>query len=358
MELKAVLAIFGVFIGCCSNIVCLELIVKYDKGAGHLVTFTQFLFVACHGLFATSKFFAVKRIISLKDYITLVTMFFISTICNNYAFNFNIPMPLLMIFRSGSLMANMIMGIIILNKSYDALKYISVILITIGICICTIVSGMNLNLKDEKKTNENNYGYSVLFWWSIGILLMTISLFVSALMGLYQETLYKKNGKHPDEALFYTHLLPLPFFIPLARNIFQHTEIAFQSEPIFIPILELAIPCQVLYLIANMITQYICIRSVYVLTTECTSLTVTLVVTLRKFASLIFSIFYFNNPFTSAHWIGTIFVFIGTVIFVEIIPKMKESCDKSRSKSVDKIYFESIEPRAHIKYQELSSNEK
>lgn len=67
-----------------------------------------------------------------------------------------------------------------------------------------------------------------------------------------------------------------------------------------------------------------CIGSVYVLTTECTSLTVTLVVTLRKFLSLIFSILYFKNPFTIYHWIGTSLVFVGTIIFTEILPKIQQ----------------------------------
>jgi len=57
-------------------------------------------------------------------------------------------------------------------------------------------------------------------------------------------------------------------------------------------------PSMLLYLIGNIITQYVCISAVFVLTTECASLTVTLVVTLRKFLSLLFSILYFNNPFT------------------------------------------------------------
>lgn len=37
-------------------------------------------------------------------------------------------------------MANMIMGILILKKKYGISKYISVILITIGIITCTMVS--------------------------------------------------------------------------------------------------------------------------------------------------------------------------------------------------------------------------
>jgi UDP-xylose/UDP-N-acetylglucosamine transporter B4 len=63
-----------------------------------------------------------------------------------------------------------------------------------------------------------------------------------------------------------------------------------------------------------------CVGSVYVLTTECTSLTVTLLVTLRKFASLIFSVMYFRNPFTITHWLGATFVFTGTLLFSGMFP--------------------------------------
>lgn len=64
--------------------------------------------------------------------------------------------------------------------------------------------------------------------------------------------------------------------------------------------------------------RYVCIRGVFILTTECASLTVTLFVTLRKFVSLIFSILYFQNPFTLWHWLGTLFVFIGTLMYTEV----------------------------------------
>lgn len=64
--------------------------------------------------------------------------------------------------------------------------------------------------------------------------------------------------------------------------------------------------------------RYVCIRGVFILTTECASLTVTLVVTLRKFLSLIFSILYFQNPFTTWHWVGTAVVFLGTLLYTEV----------------------------------------
>lgn len=121
------------------------------------------------------------------------------------------------------------------------------------------------------------------------------------------------------------HLLPLPGFLLLYSNIWQHIQITNASEPMMLPLLGTTMPSQWVYLIGNVLTQYICISSVYVLTAECSSLTVTLVVTLRKFVSLLFSIVYFDNPFTIHHWIGTLLVFVGTIIFTEVVPSIRKS---------------------------------
>lgn len=112
-------------------------------------------------------------------------MFFCVSVCNNYAFNFNIPMPLHMIFRAGSLIANMVMGMLILKKRYVPLKMASILMITLGIIICTLESGKEVKATDPKDVNSNpEIDY---FWWVIGIMLLTVALFLSARMGIYQE---------------------------------------------------------------------------------------------------------------------------------------------------------------------------
>ncbi|KAH8265171.1 hypothetical protein KR044_011598, partial [Drosophila immigrans] len=326
LNMKALLAMICVFIGCCSNVVFLELIIQIDPGAGNLITFLQFLFIALEGLIFTSKFFTVKPKIALKDYVVLVVLFFGANVCNNYAFNFNIAMPLHMIFRSGSLMANMIMGIILLKKRYNLRQYSSVAMITAGIILCTLVSSGDVkdNTHHSLKVDTS---YSDFFWWSVGIALLTIALLVTAYMGIYQEVIYKRHGKHPNEALFYTHMLPLPGFLVMASNIAQHWSIAVNTEAVALAVpgtsWSLSFPLILFYLLCNVVTQYICISAVYVLTTECASLTVTLVVTLRKFVSLLFSIMYFRNPFTLSHWLGTILVFFGTILFANVINQVK-----------------------------------
>lgn len=132
----------------------------------------------------------------------------------------------------------------------------------------------------------------------------------------------------------------------MSKNIFHHFEIALESEILDLKILTIRI--QIFYMILNSLAHYLCITCVFILTTECTSLTVTMVITLRKFSSLVLSIFYFRHNFTFYHWIGTLFILIGTIIFTEIFPKLS---DKFYSENVDKFYlnnnYENI-PRKRI----------
>ncbi|KAM7306684.1 UDP-xylose and UDP-N-acetylglucosamine transporter [Ixodes scapularis] len=118
------------------------------------------------------------------------------------------------------------------------------------------------------------------------------------------------------------HALPLPGFLLLVPNIYSHAVSFTQSEPLAYPLFAL-IPKAWAYLFCNTVMQYVCIRSVYVLTTECSSLTVTLVITLRKFVSLLLSLYYFQNPFTAVHWFGTALVFTGTLVFTEVFPRLR-----------------------------------
>ncbi|KAH8267841.1 hypothetical protein KR026_009004 [Drosophila bipectinata] len=313
LSVRAILAIGGVFLGCCSGVVFLELLVKLDPGAGNLVTAAQFAFIALEGFVFTSKFGLAKRVISLKDYGLLVLMFFITSVCNNYVFEFNVPMTLHMIIRGGSLISNMCLGTLILKRSYRISQYIAVVMISVGIFICTYFSSREVAGKREHATEAD------IFWWLVGVFLLVVALFISSYMGITQELLYRKHGKCAREALYYTHLLPLPAFLLMHENIRTHWLLAFEKESFRLPVLDLAVPLILVFLVGNVLAQHLCISSVYTLTTECTSLTVTLILTLRKFISLVFSIVYFRNPFTLYHWLGTLLVFIGTLMFSNVI---------------------------------------
>ncbi|BES89276.1 UAA transporter family [Nesidiocoris tenuis] len=302
----------NVLTGCMLNAAFLELLVKGDPGCGTLVTFAQFFCIAVVGFVFTMKFGTVRRYIPIKNYFTVVVLFFVANTCNNYAFYFNISMPLHMTFRSGSLITNMLMSVVMLKRKYSFSKYASVILISAGVLLCTLVTGQEVKSSAEAAGVEDSF-----FWWLLGIFVLVFALLLSSLLGIYQETLFRTYGKHPYEALFYTHALPLPVFLLFSSNIIDHLNIAMGSEPL--NIMGFAkVPALLVYLFGNVATQYLCISSVYYLTTESSTLTVTLVLTLRKFLSLIISVWLFQNDFSLYHWLGTGMVFFGTVIFTEL----------------------------------------
>ena len=178
MEFKAQLAIVLVLVGCMSNVIFLELMIKEDPGSGNLITFSQFCVIAIEGLVFTTKFLTVTPKVPFTSWITLVIMFFLVSVSNNYALNFNIPMPLHMIFRAGSLIANMMMGIVLLGKRYSTTKYISVLMITAGILVCTVMSA---------KSPQSDPQEGDTLWLALGIFLLTFALILSARMGIYQE---------------------------------------------------------------------------------------------------------------------------------------------------------------------------
>jgi UDP-xylose/UDP-N-acetylglucosamine transporter B4 len=236
----------------------------------------------------------------------------------------------------GTLMANMILGILILHKRYPVSKYASVVMITIGISVATVASAQSMGNGEEvsEDTQTGGDGGWVVFKLLSGICFLLLALFLSAFMGIFQEKVYSSYGRHAREAMFYNvcgylclssslilcllstsiqHALPLPGFLLLAPGIWNKILTYSASAPVSLG--PMSLPRMWLYLLANCLTQYVCIRGVFSLTTECPSLFVTLVVTLRKFVSLLFSIFYFRNPFTVQHWVATVMVFTGTLLF-------------------------------------------
>lgn len=56
--------------------------------------------------------------------------------------------------------------------------------------------------------------------------------------------------------IFLQHFLPLPFFLTLAPNIYDHWKFALASEPLSLPLIGVHMPSLIIYLIGNVLTQY------------------------------------------------------------------------------------------------------
>lgn len=142
-------------------------------------------------------------------------------------------------------------------------------------------------------------------------------------MGLYTEETYKEYGPHWKENLFYSHLLSLPLFIPFFPSMKAQFLRLADSPPLPVsyprfaelsPGLQkrmpsITVPSQLVYLAINVITQYACIRGVNSLAAMASALTVTIVLNIRKLASLLLSIWLFGNSLAPGTLLGALVVF-------------------------------------------------
>ena len=247
-------------------------------------------------------------------YFKMVALFISMSVINNKATAFEISVPLHMVFRSGSLIASMSLGYLLMGKRYSLQQTAGVLLVTAGIFTVTLATALEKNGSSVVDEEEEGGEEKSLVVWLIGLAMLAFAVLVSALLGLLQESTYKVYGRgHTRETMFYTHALSLPYFVFLLPDIWKHVAI-FSASP---PLEALPIPAPGLWvsLAANVLLQYVCIRGVYLVVGYSTALTTTLVITLRKFVSLLVSIWLFSNPFTHTHWIGTAALFAGSLLY-------------------------------------------
>ena len=102
--------------------------------------------------------------------------------------------------KKGSLASSMILGKLILHKTYSLTKYVSVLMVTAGIIIFTLASYYTL---ETGNSDVNHDQEDQLYRWFMGVGAILSTLFISSYMGVLQESFYKSHGKQHDEMFFY-----------------------------------------------------------------------------------------------------------------------------------------------------------
>ncbi|KAL8791054.1 MAG: hypothetical protein Q9213_000261 [Squamulea squamosa] len=194
-------------------------------------------------------------------------------------------------------------------------------------------------MADAKSKGKSTSGPAEIdpsFLTGFGILLFAQVL--SAIMGVYTQVTYDTYGSHWHENLFYSHFLSLPLFLPFLPSLRSQFQEFLSSPPIhlssgylqpflappkanssdldqgmptvlFSSLPTISVPKDILYLCLNALTQYLCIRGVNLLSARTTALGVTIVLTIRKLASLLLSIWVFGNQLPPGVLVGATIVF-------------------------------------------------
>jgi UDP-xylose/UDP-N-acetylglucosamine transporter B4 len=324
--IQSILGIILILFGCCLNVISLELLATNLSGIGSLLTTAQFLFIILVNL----PILFTKREIPLLRYIGLTIMFYLSSLLNNSALNYSISIPIHTIFRSSSLVSTLVIGLVGYKKKYSSKQIISCIIVSLGVIIVTLADSSTVQLSAKKQSCcESSIGHSSTISnistqsvaedceaedysrWLLGIIILVVALLLGSFMGHEQEKTFQFYGKHVwKELMFWSHALSLPGMLFSYNEIHSKFLELLAAKPLTILNWEVSL---LWVLVANILLQAVCIRGVYITTSNTNILTNTLVITGRKCLSLLFSIYFFNNPFSRQHSLGASLVFLGVI---------------------------------------------
>ena len=234
----------------------------------------------------------------------------------------------------------------------------AVFLVTAGVMLTTMSASKPKASKPDSDfaatTASNAYSYTN------GILILLLALVLSGLLGIVQDQVRVrygskdkeevkpangsasspipavKKGERPaawQEQLFYLHFLSLPMFYSVRQDLFSQFQ-ALSDGPVFYLTLpasssfsqsswqaysSIPIPATYLALLLNSLTQLVCLSGVHRLTHRVSSLTVTLLLVVRKAVSLIISVTLFGAGVEGDRavmmWGGALLVFLGTFMY-------------------------------------------
>lgn len=317
--LNAVLFIFG---GCCSNVITFEALLE-NRTSGSLITFCQFLFVSLVGIpnFVHLKKddISFKRLrIPLRSHLVAVVLFFISSTTNNIGLQYNISVPLHIVFRCSGTIITMTICWLFANKKYSKLQILSTLFLTMGAIVTSVYKDEDINFHNILNSTPNNKMSSTNYdrTFILGICILTVSSITSSFLSVYNELTYRKYGKYWQESLFYSNLLSLPLFLINFKQLSKDYNNLIKSTDSLSLGRGWLIPYNVFWLIGNILTQHVCISGVNLLSSQTNALTVSVILLVRKFASLLLSVYMFNNVISTTGYVGIGIVFTGALMYI------------------------------------------
>ncbi|QRW02237.1 hypothetical protein RhiLY_01234 [Ceratobasidium sp. AG-Ba] len=237
----------------------------------------------------------------------------------------------------------------------------------------------SLSHKRSKRTDDTMSVTSVSYQEQfVGLAFLTLALVLSSLMGFAQERTYAMFGRHWEEGMFYLHFLALPMFAfpGIGGDLVQQIKVANASPKVEVslpglvapmhsfvksssafrpggplgqypvgivdwimgkimafPLLAFTLPSFYIPLAINVFTQFLCVGGVHRLTSRVSSLTVTLVLVVRKAVSLWISVVLVGGSKGDIWlWGGALAVVAGTVAYSldrgQLKPKPQPKGDK------------------------------
>lgn len=184
----------------------------------------------------------------------------------------------------------MLLGVLLARKSYPLVKYLCVLLITIGVAIFVY--------KDDKAAKSS--GFSLGF----GEILLLFSLLLDGVTGAIQDRMRAESSTKPYPMMlkmnFYSCLV-LGAAVLITGEVFEFVSFVGRHPDLLVHLASFAV------------TSALGQNFIFMTISYFGPLACSLVTTTRKFFTILASVLFFGNVLSSRQYLGTAFVFSGLV---------------------------------------------
>lgn len=198
----------------------------------------------------------------------------------------------------------MILGVLLARKSYPLVKYLCVLLITIGVAIFVY--------KDDKAAKSS--GFSLGF----GEFLLLFSLLLDGVTGAIQDRMRAETSTKPYPMMLKMNLyscLVLGAAVLITGELFEFMAFVRRHPDLLVHLASFAV------------TSALGQNFIFMTISHFGPLVCSLVTTTRKFFTILASVIFFGNVLSSRQFVGTAFVFSG-LVGDAVFAKKKQSAVK------------------------------
>jgi UDP-xylose/UDP-N-acetylglucosamine transporter B4 len=253
----------------------------------------------------------------------------------NYAFAYKISVTIFTLVRSCNIIATVLLGYLVFGQRFSLDQLVCVAAVTIGIFVASTGEAKTLpasrranasctNCQDPAPSADGDSDVE-LSTWAIGIAMLAFVQLLQGFLGHVQAGLYKRfqhlapKNELCDEYLFTSHIAALLPLLLLRDDITVAAKAAWASEPLALPFqLPFQLPSRVVWLFVNNISQTICLKGVFRASATLSPLALTILLSVRKFVSVIVSIVVFSNPWSNYHSLATLLIFGGAFAYSQV----------------------------------------
>jgi UDP-xylose/UDP-N-acetylglucosamine transporter B4 len=320
----------------------MEYVLKGDPKAGNLLSLTEILFVLLQSLPGRFAGFRPKALVApLISHLQFTLLWSTMSILANYAFSYKISVTIFTLVRSCNLIATVLLGRLFFGCRYNWMQIICVLSVSMGIFMASMGEAKTISSPSSSCTDCSNApppqsaaargeAQDSLSVWAVGIAMLAFVQLLQGVLGHVQSGFYKRyadlapRGELCDEYLFTSQIVALVPLMLMREDLGAAISSAINSESALL----VPAPSRVVWLLLNCIANAVCLKGVFRTSSIVSPLALTIILSVRKFLSIIVSIVWFKNPWTALHSVAVVLIFGGAFAYSQAPEGVRDKAEK------------------------------